>query len=777
MGSHGPEVVKNDLDDILRKVEHPTRYIGSEFHSVNNPEDALVLLCYPDIYEIGMSNLGLQILRRVLLNNGYGVERVYCPAQDLEKALLSGKFPLFSLESRIPVSDFSVLGFSLECELDITNIINILFLGGIPVSRLDRSDGDPVVIAGGASVLNPSPWSHFIDAFVIGEAEDVILHIACLARQYRQKLLRRTEFVEELSRLKGVYVPGITNTDVEYLRVEELKYEQAPLPPLLPHMQIIHDRHVVEITRGCARSCKFCQAGCVSRKVRHRNAEDVVRIAKEGLESTGWEELSLLSLSVSDHPELGSILGELFPYLKKNHIFLSLPSLRADSVSEETLRIAGILGHRTLTLAPEAGNESLRSDVGKTMKDNDIFSSIEKALRNSFSRIKFYFMVGLPGETDRDVEDIADLAIEISKAMKKNSFKISIAPFVPRPHTPFETCPQSTPEEITGKYRLISEKLKKIRRFVNFRDPRTAAVEGIIARGGHEISTVAVEAFRKGSRFDQWIENFSFDVWRSSMEKAGIDFSAELRNTNGGSGRWDKIRTGSRSDFFNVQRKNDSAISMPVKSFLNVTEAEETIFHYRLKYSKELPLRFISHLELTTAVLRSLKRAGIKMPYTKGKRPKPAVNFGPPLPCGAVSNTELLDFSSTNLLEKSAHKKLQEHFPVGISPLDIFFFEKSHPPITSSELEIKYLCRNYEADRQTVEDFFSKTSCTIERNTKGRKKTLDMKKYLMKIENTCEGTVFSVIYNSTGSVRPAELEKYFGIEQDTIWERTEIIQR
>ncbi len=768
-------MVKSDSDEIFSRVEHPTRYINGEFNSPKNCGEPLVLLSYPDLYELGMSNLGIQILFYILNKNGYQTERLFSPAVDLEKELIKAGLPLLSLESGTPASEFPVLGFSLECELDATNMINILVLGRIPVCRNERSEGMPVVIAGGPSALNPSPWSRFIDAFVAGEAEDVILEIGNLARQYKKRKIKRSEFIKELSRLNGVFTPDYPEGQAFYLRVDQLRRQDAPVPSILPFMRVTHDRQVVEISRGCSRTCKFCQAGCVSRNARHRSAEDVVYIAKKGLQTTGWEELSLLSLSVSDHPELDRILVELFPYLKKNNISLSLPSLRADSISEETLKTAGVLGHRTLTLAPEAGNESLRFSIGKIMKDEDIFSSVEKAVKNGFNRVKFYFMVGLPGEKDSDIQDIVRIVKELFFATKFGKPRVSIAPFVPRPHTPFETNSQATPEEVTEKYRTLSDGLSKIRRFIHFRDPRSAAIEGIIARGDERVSSAVLSAFKAGARFDQWRETFSYEIWRKSLEESGVNFEKELQNSSGAPERWSMIKIEKEilckslpSDFPSAKQK------IPVQIW---EIKEDTVFYYRLKYSKDIPLRFLSHLELTSAVLRSLRRAGVKIPYSEGKRPKPLVNYGPPLPCGIVSKTELLDFSSKEPLNRDFLSSSEKHFPSGIGLIDLFMFGQKPTPITSSELEIEYFCRGAAVSDEKIKSFLSGSECFIERNTSGRVKKVNLRDFVLKIEKTDEGVLFSVLFGKNGSARPSELAEYFNMQKNLIWERTEINPR
>ncbi|MBN1149937.1 DUF2344 domain-containing protein [candidate division WOR-3 bacterium] len=775
MGGNGFEVVINGFAEILFKVKHPTRYIGNEINSTLKSTEPLFLLCYPDVYEIGMSNLGIQILRHILASEGYNSERVFSPDRDLERELTLRDLPLFSLESKTPVKNFPVLGFSLECELNITNMINVLTLGKIPLSRLERDDDDPVVIAGGASVLNPEPWSFFIDAFVEGEAEFVILKIALLAEEYKKKRITRHEFLKELSLLQGVYVPEFPCEIVEYLRVDELLFEHAPLPPIVPFMKTTHDRQAVEISRGCPRSCKFCQAGSVSRNVRHRPAKDVIEIAKAGIEMSGWEELSLLSLSVCDHPELDLMVADLYPYLKRNRTNLSLPSLRADSVSEHVLKIAGDLGHRTLTLAPEAGNESLRTSIGKTMKDQDILTSVERAVKYGFERIKFYFMVGLPGEKDRDLEDIADLVLDVSKAMKKKDIRVSIAPFVPRPHTLFQNAPQESYEEITRKYCLIANKLQKMRRNINFRDPKVSFVEGLLSRGAENISAAAIYAFNSGSRFDQWHENFNFELWKDSLERAGVDIHGESKNPSYIQKRWERIKVRHTPSKPHTRVYEKLSFTPPSSGF--VLSNPGKVFYYRLKYSKEEPLRHISHLELTNAVLRSLRRAGLKLDYTRGKRPKPDVSFGPPLPCGATSDAELMDFSSQFFLETSIIESLKSFFPKGIKPLELFYFDKKPPPITSSDLEITYICENCEIDETAKKRFYSDECCSVERIHRGRTKKIELKKYVKNIDTGREGFVFKINFTREGSVRLSELESYFHIKKFSNWKRTVINQR
>jgi len=509
--------------DILR----PGRYINSEWNAVHKEwkDGALkIALSFPDVYEIGMSHLGMKILYGVL-NRVEGIicERVFAPWPDMEKRLRDKKERLCSLESSRALSEFNIIGFSLQYEMNYPDILNVLDLGGVPLHRRERGDSDPIVIAGGPCAFNPEPLADFIDAFVIGEAEEVILDIAKIVRAAKSREQRaRGDVLKELAKMDGVYIPALSPQhsalSVKKRIIKDLDNSYFPTDAVVPYIQIVHDRIGIEIMRGCPHECKFCQACKIFHPLRIRSVKRIMEIAEESVKNTGYEEISLLSLSSGENPNIEELAGKLEEKFKPLGVKISLPSLRVGTFEErngmDTLRRAG------LTFAPETGSERLRHTLNKKITNAEIIEKSRIALNSGWRKVKLYFMVGLPGETFEDMDAIIDLAGKIKNV------NLSVSPFIPKPHSDFEREGMEKMETLKEKQRYLSSR-RNIK--INFHSPETGRIEAILARGDKRIGKVILRAWEKGLRLQAWTENFNYNLWDQAFLETGVDPEVYLK--------------------------------------------------------------------------------------------------------------------------------------------------------------------------------------------------------------------------------------------------------
>ena len=540
---------------MLKRVEKPGRYIGGEINSARkdpNSVDANFAFAFPDIYEIGMSYLGLQILYHELNQcENIFCQRVFAPAVDMEKLMREEGVPLMTLEAKMPLREMDIVGFTLQYEMSFTTVLNMLDLAKIPVFAAERNENDPLIIAGGPCAFNPEPLTDFIDVFLIGDGEKLLPAFVEKYIDCKKKGMAKADCLRELSKLQGVYVPSLY--DVKYNDDGTIKelcelYEGAPFPvtrailpsieetdfpvnPIIPMVEAVHDRAVTETFRGCTRGCRFCQAGMIYRPVRERSKDRILQLAKTQLENTGHDELSLLSLSTSDYSCFEELATELIDYTKKENVSLSLPSLRIDKFAFDVLNKIQEYKKSGLTYAPEAGTQRLRDVINKGVTEKDIYESIEQALELGWKHIKLYFMIGLPTETYEDLDGI----VEIAKNIKELNYKVngpkggrfnltvSVSNFVPKAHTPFQWEAQNTAEEFADKHNYLAERLKIKGVTFNYHDNTTSAYEAVFARGDRRCGRLLYEAFRAGCKFDGWTEHFRPEAWETAFERSGID--------------------------------------------------------------------------------------------------------------------------------------------------------------------------------------------------------------------------------------------------------------
>ena len=532
-------------------MARPARYTGGEWNSIIKDRDAIeidIALAFPDTYEIGMSNLGLAILYDILNRQRYVLaERVYAPWVDMEAEMRKEGIALFSLESKRPVKDFDVIGFSLGHELTYTNVLNMLDLARIPVLAADRDDSQPLVIAGGVCALNPEPMADFIDVFVMGEGEEIIIELVDVLREHKKSSLAssRIDLLRKLAHVSGVYVPSLYrdsyNDDGTLASLEPLSDEVdqkvkrrivQKLPPLparqvVPYVQVVHDRAVIEIQRGCTQGCRFCQAGMVYRPLRQRTHKEIVDASSDLIDNCGYDELSLLSLSTSDYPKIEGLVGALADRHKRKRLTISLPSLRLDTFSVE---LADALRGRKKTgstFAPEAGNSRLRNVINKHLSDEVLMETIQMTLDKGWSNLKLYFMVGLPTETLKDVESIVEMVRAIRSLRGTNGkhlqVKVNVATFIPKPHTPFQWVGQDDEQQLEAKHDILRWGLKKTGTQLSWHDPKSSLLEALMSRGDRRVGNAIYKAWQSGCRFDSWSEHFDFDKWQEALDECGID--------------------------------------------------------------------------------------------------------------------------------------------------------------------------------------------------------------------------------------------------------------
>ena len=560
--------MEDKFDQILPLVRKPARYVGGELHAIKKDWEKTpikVVLAYPDTYEIGMSNLGIQILYDIL-NKQTDVlaERAATPWPDMEDQLTTNNLQLTTLESRKPLNEFDVLGFSLGHELTYTNVLTMLKLGGIPIYSKDRTDKDPLVMAGGPSVFNPEPVADFIDFFVIGEAEEVILEIT---DKLRSELgAPRAVRLAELAKIPGIYIPELRTQNTEHKvqkrYIKDFTNSPCPHKPIIPFIEAIHDRAVIEVMRGCKWGCKFCQAGWVTRPVREKKKEQILPLADELIKNTGYEEISLVSLSSSDHSEIEAIAKTLAQKYQHKRVNISLPSMRTNSFSVKLAKEIARVRSGSITIAPEAGTQRLRDVIGKNMNEEDIKNGVISAFDAGISAIKLYFMIGLPTETDEDLLALCDLAKKILGLGRQRTHRtrvtINLATFIPKPHTPLQWERQITIEETLHKQRIIKQNAKARGLEVRWHGADASFLEGVFSRGDKKLSKVIEKAWELGARLDAWSEHFKFELWEKAFAECGIDpneYLAERKVTD--TLPWDFIDPGvSKETLIRVAPKN-----------------------------------------------------------------------------------------------------------------------------------------------------------------------------------------------------------------------------
>ncbi len=710
------------------EISRPSRYIGGEINAVRkspSQTEVSIALAFPDVYEVGMSHLGLKILYNILnAEDWLAAERVYSPWMDMEAELRRLKIPLTTLESDRALREFDLVGFSLQHELSYTNVLNMLDLSRIPLLARERSDNDPLVIAGGPACFNPEPVAAFFDLMVVGDAESVALEICRAVRQAKHSgRLSKKDLLYDLRYVRGIYIPSFFNIQYEphgpvaeivpvhadYRGVRKAivpDIDACPFPErqIVPFAELVHDRVSIEITRGCTRGCRFCQAGMIYRPVRERSLESIMEKAENTLGLTGYEDLSLLSLSSGDYSCIGPLLKRLMDRLSPKNIGVSLPSLRVDSLDPGMMEEIKRVRKTGFTMAPEAGNDRMRRIINKGLTQKDILETSQAVYRAGWNLIKLYFMIGLPYEQEGDLLDIITLSRQITQMAgrkgRKDNLNVSISTFVPKAHTPFMWTTQVPLEESRRRIHRIQDGLSRSRIRVKWNQPELSWLEGIFSRGDRRLAPAVMEAWRLGAKFDAWGEHFRKDVWEEAFARCGLDpdfylyRERDLKETL----PWDHIQSGVTKAFLRKEWIKAGEADLTPDCRLRCLECgvcdhhgvdpvlhpcsgtaldaapagtvrpfPESVKRYRITYRKLKKARHLSHLELVRVLIRAFRRAGLDLACSKGYHPMPKVSFFTALPVGTESLEELMQVEFLYPVDITAVKeKLNAELPEGV---------------------------------------------------------------------------------------------------------------
>ncbi|MDD2900921.1 MAG: TIGR03960 family B12-binding radical SAM protein [Syntrophales bacterium] len=776
---------------FLSRVQRPSRYGGGEINAASkNPGDVAlrVALLFPDLYEVGMSHLGLSLLYDILnRREDVWAERAYAPAPDLETELRTRGLPLTSLESGTPLREFDLVGISLQYELSYTNLLNMLDLGGIPLLAEERGPGDPVVIGGGPAGCNPEPVALFFDALVLGDGEEVILELAAALKAWKMAKGTRRELWQALEAIDGVYIPALFSpvfdesgrlreisprgqrSTVRKRVLRDLNRVAISPRPVVPYCQIVHDRLQLEIARGCSRGCRYCQAGMLYRPVRERDPAEIVDWVEEALEATGYEDVSLLSLSAGDYGPLPWLLTQLMDRLAPRKVALSLPSLRADTLTPEMMSQIKRVRRTGLTLAPEAGSERLRRVINKNLAEETIIDSAARAFQAGWQLLKLYFMIGLPTETPEDLEAIATLTRQILKTAPKGrraKINLSLSTFIPKAHTPFQWEPMADLEESRRRLHAVKDRLRHPQVQAKWNSAAQSWLEGVFSRGDRRLAPVLLAAHRRGCRLDAWSEHLRLEPWQEAFRETGVDPDFYLRERKTDEILpWDHLDSGVSREFLAAERERayqgletpdcrrgecqdcgvcdqetaaldlqDTPAAAPPPSRPAGVRGPQPVW-YRLSFTKVDAARWLSHLELVSAFYRSLRRSRLPLHFSDGFHPLPRVAFHGALPVGVESLAETLDVElSAPITTGKLMADLNLALPPGLRILQAQHLPKRLPPPRPQTALYQVESPEPRFDPGTAAAFLSREEVLVTRSRPKEERTINLRQQVAGLE-------------------------------------------